>query len=224
MKQDDRPRTTACYRPTVARRPRQDRSEETRHRILDAVVELIAERGLAGVSHRAVAERAGVSLSATSYYFGSKAELERAALEEHYRRRLDDYRRTAELLAGADSSADELVDAAVELFTASDLTMLLSHFEVFLNSARRDDIRDLLAPTLDAMHDLLLVAIEPLGLPDPEAAATAITAVIEGVELRRVALGIDGRDELRGSLRALLRGLVRTDGEVGPERAAPSGE
>ena len=224
MKQDDRPRTTACYRPTVARRPRQDRSEETRHRILDAVVELIAERGLAGVSHRAVAERAGVSLSATSYYFGSKAKLERAALEEHYRRRLDDYRRTAELLAGADSSADELVDAAVELFTASDLTMLLSHFEVFLNSARRDDIRDLLAPTLDAMHDLLLVAIDPLGLPDPEAAATAITAVIEGVELRRVALGIDGRDELRGSLRALLRGLVRPDGEVGPERAAPSGE
>ena len=165
MKQDDRPRTTACYRPTVARRPRQDRSEETRDRILDAVVELIAERGLAGVSHRAVAERAGVSLSATSYYFGSKAELERAALEEHYRRRLDDYRRTAELLAGADSSADELVDAAVELFTASDLTMLLSHFEVFLNSARRDDIRDLLAPILDAMHGLLLVAIEPLMIP-----------------------------------------------------------
>ena len=116
------------------------------------------------------------------------------------------------------------MDAAVELFTASGLTMLLSHFEVFLNSARRDDIRDLLAPTLDAMHDLLLVAIEPLRLPDPEAAATAITAVIEGVELRRVALGIDGRDELRGSLRALLRGLVRPDGEVGPERAAPSGE
>lgn len=192
----------------MARRPRQDRSEETRDRILAAVVELIAERGLAGVSHRAVAERAGVTLSATSYYFGSKAELERAALAEHYRRRLEDYRRTAELLAGMDSSPDQLVDAAVELFTGSDMTMLLSHFEVFLNSARRADVRALLAPTLDAMRELLMVAIEPLDLPDPTAAATAITAVIEGVELRRVALGIDGREELRDSLRALLRGLL----------------
>lgn len=192
----------------MARRPRQERSEETRDRILAAVVELIAERGLAGVSHRAVAERAGVTLSATSYYFGSKAELERAALAEHYRRRLEDYRRTAELLAGMDSSPDQLVDAAVELFTGSDMTMLLSHFEVFLNSARRADVRALLAPTLDAMRELLMVAIEPLDLPDPTAAATAITAVIEGVELRRVALGIDGREELRDSLRALLRGLL----------------
>jgi len=192
----------------VARRPRQDRSEETRDRLLTAVVELVAERGLPGISHRAVADRAGVSLSATSYYFGSRTELERAALEAHYARRLDDYRRTTESLVGSDLTPDELVDAAVELFTASDTDMLLGHFEVFLNAARRPDVRALLQPTLEAMRELLLTAIEPLGLPDPSAAATAITAVIEGVELRRVAQGIDGRREMRDSLRIVLRGLM----------------
>lgn len=195
----------------MGRQPRQDRSENTRDRIIDAVVELVAERGLPGISHRLVADRAGVSLSATSYYFGSKAELERTAIEAHYQRRLDDYRRTAELLAISDAGAEEIIDAAVELFTSSDTAMLSAHFEVFLNAARRDDIRALLKPTLDAMRELLLVAIGRLDLPEPDQAATAITAVIEGIELRRLALGIDGREELRYSLRAVVRGLALPD-------------
>lgn len=175
---------------------------------MNAVVELVAERGLAGVSHRAVAARAGVSLSSTSYYFSSKSELEREALGARYRRRLDDYRRTTELVARTDLTPEELIDAAVELFGASDTQMLLAHFEVFVNAGRRPDVRALLAPTLDAMRELLLAAIAPLQLPDPDRAAVAITAVIEGIELRRLALGIDGREEMRDALTAVLRGLV----------------
>jgi DNA-binding transcriptional regulator YbjK len=46
-----------------------------REEILRATLRLIGERGADAVTHRAVAEEAGVALSATTYYFASKEEL-----------------------------------------------------------------------------------------------------------------------------------------------------
>src|SRR5689334_6008272 len=51
------------------------RGEETRARIVGAALELFEERGYAGTTMRAVAERAGVSLGNAYYYFGSKEHL-----------------------------------------------------------------------------------------------------------------------------------------------------
>src|SRR5215204_4202733 len=46
-----------------------------REHILRATIELIGERGPDAVTHRAVAERAGLPLSATTYWFESKEQL-----------------------------------------------------------------------------------------------------------------------------------------------------
>lgn len=46
-----------------------------RSQIVAAAAELLAERGPQAVSHRAVAQRAGVSLSATTYYFDNLNDL-----------------------------------------------------------------------------------------------------------------------------------------------------
>src|SRR3954463_15814560 len=46
-----------------------------REHIVRATLELIGEHGPDAVTHRAVAERAGLPLSATTYWFGSKEEL-----------------------------------------------------------------------------------------------------------------------------------------------------
>jgi AcrR family transcriptional regulator len=51
------------------------RGAETRLRILDAAREALVERGYAGTSTRAVAERAGVPLSLVHYHFGDKRSL-----------------------------------------------------------------------------------------------------------------------------------------------------
>ena len=56
--------------------PGRDRQE----RILDAVVTLLAKQGISGVSMRAVAREAGVSLGLVNYYFEDKTSLIRAAL------------------------------------------------------------------------------------------------------------------------------------------------
>ncbi|HWS35441.1 MAG TPA: TetR/AcrR family transcriptional regulator [Actinoplanes sp.] len=50
-------------------------------RILDAVLALLAEQGISGVSIRAVAGRAEVAQGLVDYYYGDKVGLIRAALE-----------------------------------------------------------------------------------------------------------------------------------------------
>ena len=49
--------------------PSQRRSRARREALLRAAVALLAEGGVRAVTHRAVADRAGVPLAATTYYF-----------------------------------------------------------------------------------------------------------------------------------------------------------
>jgi AcrR family transcriptional regulator len=60
----------------------QRQKSELRARILDATLDLLAERGYAGTSIAAVAEAAGISVGNLYRYFASKDELAAAALPE----------------------------------------------------------------------------------------------------------------------------------------------
>ena len=57
-------------------------STEARTRLLDAAMQLFAERGFSKTSTRAIADAAKVNISAISYYFGDKAGLYRAAFND----------------------------------------------------------------------------------------------------------------------------------------------
>lgn len=66
--------------------PRRDRAhrpsaDATRERILDAALELFADRSFDGASTRQIAERAGVSQPSLNYHFRSKLELWEAAVD-----------------------------------------------------------------------------------------------------------------------------------------------
>jgi TetR/AcrR family transcriptional regulator len=64
----------------VRRRPQQ-RSLETREKLVDAALEVFAARGFDGATTRTIAERAGVALAALPYHFETKEALWRAAAE-----------------------------------------------------------------------------------------------------------------------------------------------
>ena len=65
----------ASAAPQAVRSSRSDQREQTRQRILDAVLAIIVDEGMRAVRHRAVADRAGVSLGSTTYHFSSIEEL-----------------------------------------------------------------------------------------------------------------------------------------------------
>src|SRR5882757_8396515 len=80
----------AAEKPARRRRDPERRIEE----ITEATERVIAARGIEGLTHRAVAEEAGVPLGATTYHFATKDDLIQAALQqayEHYAATLEDW-------------------------------------------------------------------------------------------------------------------------------------
>ena len=67
-------------RQPAARRPQQ-RSVETRDRLVDAALEVFASHGFEGATTRAIARRAGVALAALPYHFTTKEALWKAAAD-----------------------------------------------------------------------------------------------------------------------------------------------
>lgn len=55
---------------------------DRRQRIIDAAIRVVAGRGIAGLSHRAVAAEADVPLGSTTYHFASLDDLLIAALRD----------------------------------------------------------------------------------------------------------------------------------------------
>src|SRR2546430_16849795 len=77
------------------------KGERRRQALVEAAATLLVEGGFDAVRHRAVAERAGLPLASTTYYFESLDELVTAAVEHRARTELDRARRClAELVAG----------------------------------------------------------------------------------------------------------------------------
>ncbi|MBN9668991.1 TetR/AcrR family transcriptional regulator [Roseibium aggregatum] len=118
---------------------------ERREAILDGVIDLLAQRGLEGVTHRATDEIAGLPQGSTSYYFSKKAELLSAACE-HLAALLE--KDCEDLQVGfAEKAAREGMDAAVayvadELvtYTESSRHLFLARMELTLAASRREDL------------------------------------------------------------------------------------
>lgn len=71
---------------SAIRRRQADRSSQTRLRILDAALQLLGERGYAGLRTADVAEAAGVSKGAQTHHFATKDDLVVAVVEHVFAR------------------------------------------------------------------------------------------------------------------------------------------
>lgn len=72
----------AATRKRSPGRPSGDSGEDQRARLLDAALILFSEQGIAVSTLRSIATRAGVNPSLVHYYFGDKAQLQQAVIEE----------------------------------------------------------------------------------------------------------------------------------------------
>lgn len=88
---------------------RREAGERTRERLIEATRDLLAERGEADVSLRAITDAAGANVAAVSYHFGSKETLVRAAIEESVQRLVQE--QVDGLRALDDPTLDQIVAA-----------------------------------------------------------------------------------------------------------------
>lgn len=99
---------------TGRREPTKQRSEATRIALLDAAVEVAAEFGVRGVTHRRVATKADLSLGLTSYHFASIDDL----LLEAITRWINKMSTRWEARFLAAKSPEDMIDAVITLITA----------------------------------------------------------------------------------------------------------
>ncbi|MGW4245312.1 TetR/AcrR family transcriptional regulator [Nocardia sp. NPDC004722] len=178
------------------RRTQEQRSTETRTRLLDATIECLVEYGYAGTTTPRVAERAGVTRGAQVHHFGSKTDLVVAAVSHLAQRRTEAaMKEIARMRAGGDplGSALEfmwelhqgpLFIAAVELWVASRTDRMLAaeveKVEPFVNNAvllavaqlvpnelYRKSVRDFAYTAMDTLRGIL---VSNFISPDPERA------------------------------------------------------
>jgi TetR/AcrR family transcriptional regulator, regulator of biofilm formation and stress response len=191
---------------------RRARGERRRQAILEATLTLVGRKGAGAVTHRAVAEEAGVPLAATTYYFSSKSELVREALTYA----ADTDRATVDALAMAlerVENADELARVFSDYVTdwlGPGRAVLVSHYEISLEGARRPELAAISRAWTDGYVRVLTEPLARLGSPDPARDAWIVVSAVDGMmfdELSGPRPGFE-REILRPALERLIRALV----------------
>jgi AcrR family transcriptional regulator len=136
-------RASAPRRARPARRPRERRSHaerkaETRAKLIAAVVESIAEAGLARTTAPEIARRAGVTWGAVQHHFGGKDGMLVAVLDDSFRR----FAALMESIPLEDTSLEErarlFIDRAWEHFSSPHYR---STYEILLHYLGREEKR-----------------------------------------------------------------------------------
>lgn len=188
------------------------RRGQRREQILDATLRLIGRSGRQAVTHRAVAEEAGVPLGSTTYYFDSRDDLLGQALEHVSALEVDRYDGLAEELRQLNTPtelADRLLSELVS--AAQDRTAYIAEYELWLEAGRRPELREAAQSWCDAEQRAVSGALEHLGSTDPRADASIVVATLDGLGERVLAREDDpaqAAGELRPELRRLIERLV----------------
>jgi DNA-binding transcriptional regulator YbjK len=197
---------TAAPQTHDAPRPR---GAARREALLEAVLRIVAEVGPDAVTHRRVAEAAGLPLASTTYWFDSKEHLLTAALE------LAAERDTARLLdygAEVEQSGLDPIDAVVAAIGDCDdgaqpnRGSLIATFALLLEAARRPALQQIAQRWSEAYLLTLSRLLERAGSRHAREDAELLIGATDGLLLEQLA---SGRNEnLNPRLRRLAAALV----------------
>ncbi|MCQ4212476.1 MULTISPECIES: TetR/AcrR family transcriptional regulator [Streptomyces] len=150
---------------------------QRRERILAATLDHIAEEGVAGVSHRKIATRAGVPLGSMTYHFSGKDDLLREAFTDFADQIVtvfEEYLSRAETLEQAREAVTDLVHTLSE-GPRRDLVLAQ---ELYTLAARRPEYQELTQAWMRRSRQLLERHFDP-------DTTRQLDALIEGLTLHR---------------------------------------
>jgi DNA-binding transcriptional regulator YbjK len=195
--------------------------------LTDAAIDVLAEEGMRGLTHRAVDRRTALPEGTTSAYFRT-----RKALIEAVVRRIADLDRS-DLQAGrlpgdADEPAAVLTDIdamaamiahVLDRWMSEGRNRTLARYACLLEATHHPEIRTILAYG-DASRAQSAAMLAAAGAPDPQQAGSHLVACIDGLLFDRLAgagartapaPGTEAnRADLTAALAAVLRGFTGT--------------
>lgn len=146
-----------------------------RAQIVDAAKQVLAAKGLAACTARAVADASPLTKSAINYYFHDMDEIVDEAMAEHVEAMLVNLRRVADRYDDPEERLWRIAEAYLATFTEHPHAAFL-WFEYWVAAGRRTAL-DRPAAMLDKMHALLT---EALAVPAPDETAHQILSWLLG--------------------------------------------
>lgn len=173
--------------------------------LADAAIEVLADKGARGLTHRAVDERAGLSQGSTSYYFRTREALLKAALD-----RLAE-RTQADLAVSGDGDMAADLHAVLTRWLGGERSRHLARYELTLESARRPELREVLVGQHLGFVAALTAMLDRAGVPEAQRRAALLVEWIDGVLFTRLVGGgtvsrADTEDMVAGILSSKDRG------------------
>lgn len=159
--------------PRRARRYDPDR----RDRLVRTTLDVVAEHGVAGATHRAIARAADVPLGSTTYHFASIDELLAAAFTvhaEHVASALEARMRAA---TDRDAAIDALAQHLGEDLIGDERSLVLA-IELYVTAARRPALRSVTQAWLERSRRALELHFDPV-------TAREVDALVEGLVLHQ---------------------------------------
>lgn len=202
------------------------KGERRRNALVAAAAELLAEGGFDAVRHRAVAERAGLPLASTTYYFDSLDDLVAAATEHHGRTELDKGRERLAGLTTEQRGLDTVVRLVLDQLLGEDpaYEAVLLRYERLVGTGRRPHLRPLMRTLSGELRELLAEILVKSGLELDERRIERMIAIVDGAVVNAlIAVDPDPRAAAARMLRESLAGAVPLDDpvEIDPTNTDP---
>lgn len=149
-----------------------------RDALLSAVIDVVAEKGLRGVTYRSVAARAGVNHALVTHHFGTLEGLLAATMEWAVQRSIQETG-----LAGIADFDDQFADSLIATVSAEP-ELQLFQFEMILESRRNPQIRSMVERLYENYVGTVEEALSKRGLDTSGEASLAIFAALDGLMLQ----------------------------------------
>ncbi len=169
---------------------RRNRENERRLLLLDCTLRLIAAGGTDAVSHRAVAELAGVSPGSTTYWFASRQEMLREALEHFALVEMETLRERLAGVLGKRLSRKRLVDEFAAHLVAQLGEMrwrTVAQYALMQEAAREPELESVCREWTAAWERALAEVFTSLGVSSPALEARMFLAMLDGLLMGELA-------------------------------------
>ncbi|MFE4588427.1 TetR/AcrR family transcriptional regulator [Streptomyces laurentii] len=184
--------------------------------LADAALDVLADAGMRGLTHRAVDAAAGLPAGTTSAYFRTRSALLTALVRRLVARDQDELRAAAAHTPPPRTPAD-LVQGLTLLVAArtggEGRRRSLARYACVLESVRDPELRDILVPRENPGREVVRDFLAARGVEDPEARTLTLLACVDGLVLDRVVAAPDaasGRAEVRKEIEGLVAAALRT--------------
>ncbi|WP_406500614.1 TetR family transcriptional regulator C-terminal domain-containing protein [Streptomyces sp. NBC_01590] len=183
---------------------------ERRAVLADAAIQVLAEEGMRGLTHRAVDRAADLPPGTTSAYFRTRQALLTALVRRlvaHDQAELQEAGERAPVPRDAGELTDGLAGFVERRLTGEGRQRSLARYACAVESVRHLELREILLPRENAARDAVRAFLRAQGVADAEGRTLTLLACVDGLVFDRL-VGGGGvpREEISGLVAAALRG------------------